>query len=35
LALERQKTTWLKLLDEVGLDPAEQRALMARHGLKR
>ena len=35
LALERQKTTWLKLLDEVGLDPAEQRALTARHGLKR
>ena len=35
LELERQKTTWLKLLDEVGLDPAEQRALMARHGLKR
>ena len=34
-ALERQRTTWLKLLDEVGLDPAEQRALMARHGLKR
>ena len=35
LELERQKTTWLKLLDEVGLDPAEQRALMARHELKR
>ena len=35
LELERQKTTWLKLLDEVGLDPAEQRALLARHGLKR
>ena len=35
LALERQKATWLKLLDEVGLDPADQRALMARHGLKR
>ena len=35
LELERQKTTWLRLLDEVGLDPAEQRALMARHGLKR
>lgn len=35
LELERQKITWLKLLDEVGLDPAEQRALMARHGLKR
>lgn len=34
-ALERQRTTWLKLLDEVGLDPSEQRALMARHGLKR
>jgi len=35
LELERQKTTWLKLLDEVGLDPVEQRALLARHGLKR
>ena len=35
LELERQKTTWLRLLDEVGLDPAEQRALMARHGLTR
>lgn len=35
LELEREKTTWLKLLTELGLDPAEQHALMARHGLKR